>query len=135
MLETSIRSPQQLKQQPSYRRFAYDPSSSLSSRIVPIQKQIENKYKLDRTSSNSSIRLINTIRCQVIEPKKRNERIDTLNEDQKECDALPFHALMVDDSIMGRKMLRRALVDKFASIHEAEDGLVAVGLVKKAMET
>ena len=41
-----------------------------------------------------------------------------------------FHILMVDDSDMSRKMLRRTLLAVGHTCDEAEDGLIAVGMVK-----
>ena len=41
--------------------------------------------------------------------------------------------LLVDDSAISRKMVRRAIQDNYASIVEAEDGEVAVAMVKEAM--
>eukprot|EP00607_Mallomonas_marina_P007586 CAMPEP_0182418402 /NCGR_PEP_ID=MMETSP1167-20130531/2846_1 /TAXON_ID=2988 /ORGANISM="Mallomonas Sp, Strain CCMP3275" /LENGTH=613 /DNA_ID=CAMNT_0024592597 /DNA_START=164 /DNA_END=2005 /DNA_ORIENTATION=- len=48
-------------------------------------------------------------------------------------DSVVLHALMVDDSAMARKMLRRVVAEKFATIKEAEDGEVAVSMVIQAM--
>ena len=48
-------------------------------------------------------------------------------------DSPTLHALMVDDSRMSRKMVRKALKDKFVSIREAEDGAIAVGVVRELL--
>eukprot|EP00607_Mallomonas_marina_P006282 CAMPEP_0182438738 /NCGR_PEP_ID=MMETSP1167-20130531/85987_1 /TAXON_ID=2988 /ORGANISM="Mallomonas Sp, Strain CCMP3275" /LENGTH=587 /DNA_ID=CAMNT_0024632237 /DNA_START=110 /DNA_END=1875 /DNA_ORIENTATION=- len=47
---------------------------------------------------------------------------------------LPLRALMVDDSSMQRKMMRRAVCSMFNELEEAEDGIDAVEKVKQCKE-
>ena len=44
-----------------------------------------------------------------------------------------LHILLVDDSSMSRKMVKKALEENYASVSEANDGEVAVAMVKAAM--
>jgi len=77
------------------------------------------------------------------EETQRHENRAIVNEDVSteevveiaELRFLPLRALMVDDSSMQRKMMRRAVKFMFNELEEAGDGAEALEKVKQSMET
>ena len=57
----------------------------------------------------------------------------SMHSSYRDFDAMPLHVLVVDDAAMNRKLLSRLLRNHGHVCDEAEDGEVAVRLVKQAM--
>ena len=63
----------------------------------------------------------------------RHKRSSTMSFPEPSARTARLHLLMVDDSAMSRKMVRRAVRETFASVREAEDGEIGVALLKETL--